>query len=99
MKDGYTKENAISKVCQDIISKEISESPYFKNITIKGGVVIHSISKNKRRATRDVDLDFVKYSLEDESILINNIDELIIKMKNLFSDKIFIANLKDARNN
>lgn len=32
-------------------------------------------------------------------MLVNNIDEVIVKMKNLFSDKIFIANLKDARNN
>lgn len=69
MKDGYTRVNAIAKVCQDIILKEISESPYFKNVTIKGGVVMHSISNDKRRATRDVDLDFIKYSLEDKSIL------------------------------
>lgn len=69
MEDGYTRVNVIAKVCQDIILKEISESSYFKNVTIKGGVVMHSISKDKRRATRDVDLDFIKYSLEDESIL------------------------------
>ena len=69
MKDGYTRVNAIAKACQDIILKEISESPYFKNVTIKGGVVMHSISNDKRRATRDIDLDFIKYSLEDDSIL------------------------------
>lgn len=68
MKEGYTRVNAVAKVCQDIILKEISESPYFRNVTIKGGVVMHSISNDKRRATRDIDLDFIKYSLEDESI-------------------------------
>ena len=36
---------------------------------------------------------------DDDSMPINNIDEVIVKMKNLFSNKIFIANLKDARNN
>ena len=36
---------------------------------------------------------------DDDSIPLNNIDEVIVKMKNLFSDKIFVANLKDARNN
>ncbi len=36
MKNGYTRVNAIAKACQDIILKEISESPYFKNVTIKG---------------------------------------------------------------
>lgn len=30
---------------------------------------MHSISKDLRRATRDMDLDFIKYSLEDNSII------------------------------
>lgn len=68
MKDGYSRANAIAKVCQDIILNEISKSSYVKNVTIKGGVVIHNISNDKRRATRDIDLDFIKYSLEDTSI-------------------------------
>ena len=29
---------------------------------------MHSISKDKRRATRDMDLDFIKYSLDDKHI-------------------------------
>ena len=29
---------------------------------------MHNISKDKRRATRDMDFDFIKYSLSDESI-------------------------------
>ena len=29
---------------------------------------MHSISKDKRRTTRDIDLDFIKYSLEDYRI-------------------------------
>lgn len=33
MKDGHTRVNAIAKVCQDIILKEISKSPYFRNVT------------------------------------------------------------------
>lgn len=69
IKEGYTKANAIAKVCQDVILNEIAKSPYFKNVTIKGGVVMHSISHDKRRATRDIDLDFIKYSLDDDSII------------------------------
>lgn len=69
IKEGYTKANAIAKVCQDVILNEIAKSPYFKNVTIKGGVVMHSISRDKRRATRDIDLDFIKYSLDDDSII------------------------------
>jgi len=72
---GYEFEEAESKVGQDIILLKISKSKYSKNITIKGGVVMHNISNNIRRATRDLDLDFIKYSLEDSAIL-NFIKEL-----------------------
>lgn len=41
---------------------------------------MHSISKDMRRATRDMDLDFIKYSLEDNSIIrfieeLSNVDD------------------------
>lgn len=65
---GYEFEEAESKVCQDIILLKISQSKYSKNITIKGGVVMHSISNDIRRATQDLDFDFIKYSLDDKSI-------------------------------
>ena len=66
--EGLTRELAASRVCQDIILKAISEGPLNRNVTIKGGVVMRSITKNNRRSTRDVDLDFIHYSLDDESI-------------------------------
>ena len=69
-----------SKAAQDIILLLLSGSKYSKNITIKGGVVMHNISHDKRRATRD--LDFIKYSLDDSSIK-NFIDELNKNNKNL----------------
>ena len=65
---GYKKDDAISKVAQDIILLKISKSNFSKYITIKGGVVMHSISRDNRRATRDLDMDFIKYSLDDDSI-------------------------------
>ena len=68
LKSGYGIIDAESKVCQDIILLKIASSKFSKNITIKAGVVIHSISNDLRRATRDLDLDFIKYSLEDSSI-------------------------------
>lgn len=65
---GYKKDDAISKVAQDIILLKISKSNFSEYVTIKGGVVMHSISRDNRRATRDLDMDFIKYSLEDNSI-------------------------------
>ena len=65
---GYEYADAESKVSQDIVLSKIWNSKYKNNITIKGGVVMYNISNNIRRATRDLDIDFIKYSLEDESI-------------------------------
>lgn len=77
---GYEFEEAEAKVGQDIILLKISKSKFSKNITIKGGVVMHSISNDIRRATRDLDLDFIKYSLDDKSIknfikVLNELDD------------------------
>ena len=65
---GYDEINAEAKVCQDIILALISQSQYNRNVTVKGGVVMRSITNNTRRATQDMDLDFIKYSLQDDSI-------------------------------
>ena len=66
--NGYGDANARAKVCQDLILKAISSSPLSKNVTIKGGVVMRSKTKNIRRATQDIDIDFIRYSLQDDSI-------------------------------
>lgn len=65
---GYSERNADTRVCQDIVLKAIARSNLGRNVTIKGGVVMRSITGNVRRATEDLDLDFIRYSLEDESI-------------------------------
>lgn len=65
---GYSERNADARVCQDIVLKAIVRSNLGRNVTIKGGVVMRSITGNVRRATEDLDLDFIRYSLEDESI-------------------------------
>ena len=65
---GYSERNADARVCQDVVLKAIARSDLGRNVTIKGGVVMRGITGNVRRATEDLDLDFIKYSLEDESI-------------------------------
>lgn len=65
---GYELNDARSKVAQDVVLTKICKSNFKNHITIKGGVVMHNISNSIRRATRDLDLDFIKYSLEDDSI-------------------------------
>ena len=83
--EGYSETNAQAKLCQDIIVNAISKSSLNRNVTIKGGVVMRSISSNARRATQDIDLDFIKYSISEESIKIfidklNCIEGIVLKM-------------------
>lgn len=68
IENGYGDTNAQAKVCQDLILKAIAKSSLNRNVTIKGGVVMRSKTKNVRRATQDLDLDFIRNSLSDESI-------------------------------
>lgn len=65
---GYQYKTASSLAGQDVFIYKLFKSKYKDNITLKGGVIMHSISKDKRRTTRDIDLDFIKYSLEDDRI-------------------------------
>lgn len=88
--NGYELTDAMAKVSQDIILLKISRSSLSHNVTIKGGVVMHNISKNKRRATRDVDFDFIKYSLDDKSIInfIKKLDKVDDGVKIIITGKI-----------
>ena len=83
IQNGYSDFNARAKVCQDIVLKSIASGNLSRNITVKGGVVMRSKSGNIRRATQDLDLDFIRYSLSNESI-----DAFIQKMNCLESLQI-----------
>ncbi len=81
--NGYQGDKASAKVCQDIVLKALSIGPLSRNVTIKGGVVMRSKTNNVRRATQDLDIDFIKYSLADEAI-----DSFICKLNCLEGIKI-----------
>ena len=68
IESGYGDENARAKVCQDIILKAIASGSLSRNVTIKGGVVMRSKTNNVRRATQDIDIDFIRYSIDDAAI-------------------------------
>lgn len=113
IENGYDLIDARSKVAQDIILSKISKSKFKNNITIKGGVVMHSISNSVRRATRDLDLDFIKYSLDDKSIIgfidrLNSVGdnitvEIVGKIEELhhqdYSGKRVYIKISDVNNN
>ena len=45
------------------------KSTYQIEKAVKVGVVMPNISKDMRRTTHDTDIDFIKYSQEDKSII------------------------------
>ena len=84
--EGLTRDLAAARVCQDIVLKAIAEGPLSRNVTIKGGVVMRSLTNNNRRATQDIDLDFIHYSLDDSAIRsfvekLNSIEGITIEMR------------------
>lgn len=110
VQNGLSDLNAKAKVCQDIVLKSIALGNLNRNITVKGGVVMRSKSGNVRRATQDLDLDFIRYSLSDESIdafiekmncieglriqRVGNIDEL--KQQEYKGKRVYIEILDEA---
>lgn len=76
IKEGYSDEKANAKVAQDVILLIISKIEYNKNVTLKGGVLMRSFSNDARRATKDLDIDLIRYSIDDSSLekLINKFD-------------------------
>lgn len=67
-KEGYSELNAMSRISQDILLKAIKDSGIEDNVTVKGGVLIRNISKDSRRATIDLDIDFVKLSISNDTV-------------------------------
>ena len=48
--EGLASDLAAARVCQDIVLTAISKGPLSRNITIKGGVVMRSITINNHTA-------------------------------------------------
>jgi len=66
--EGYTLAEAQAKVAHDAILCAIGRSGFKPNSTIKGGVVMCELTKELRRTTMDLDIDFVRYSISKTAI-------------------------------
>lgn len=66
--EGYSALNPSARTCQDVVLAMIAASPLKESVTVKGGVLMCALSGSKRRATQDIDLDFVRYPISDEAI-------------------------------
>ena len=65
---GYPPRKADAKIAHDIVLKAIENAGFHDKVTIKGGVVMSEITDAVRRATIDMDFDFLGYPLGDVSI-------------------------------
>lgn len=60
---GYKRAAARAKIAHDVVLAAIRSSGMKGFVTIKGGVVMSGITKAVRRATMDMDVDFVRRSM------------------------------------
>lgn len=74
--EGLSRELAAARVCQDVVLKAIAIGSLNRNVTIKGGVVMRSLTNNNRRATRDIDV-----CMDDEgaSLLKNSNEQTVVE--------------------
>ena len=65
---GYNEPKARSRIAHDVVLMAMEKSGLARNVTIKGGVVMSDITDDVRRATMDMDVDLIRYSLDDDKI-------------------------------
>ena len=66
--EGYSEDTAFAKIAHDVVIKAVRDSGFHDNLTVKGGVVMSSLTNVARRATMDMDMDFLRYPLTNEGI-------------------------------
>lgn len=65
---GYKRLEAQARVVHDVVLLAMHKSGFKTKSTIKGGVVMSSITRDIRRSTMDMDIDFVHHSISKRSI-------------------------------
>ena len=68
-KQGYGADTAQAKVVHDVVLLAMCRSGFKSNSTVKGGVVMSSLTGDVRRATMDMDIDFIRYSLGKPAVV------------------------------
>ena len=68
IKSGYRRPTAQAKVAHDVALLAMDRAGFKANSTIKGGVVMSSLTGDMRRATMDMDIDFIHHSISETSV-------------------------------
>lgn len=78
--NGFSFKDAQNLAAEEIILKKIGNSSLADNITLKGGILMYRLTRNERRVTKDIDFDFIRYSIDEVSI------QSFIQKLNSFND-------------
>lgn len=65
---GYSAVLAQARVVHDAVMLAIERSGFKSNGTIKGGVVMSALTKDLRRATMDMDIDFIHHPISEAGV-------------------------------
>jgi len=65
---GYSPRTADAKIAHDVILTAMRDAGFHDNLTVKGGVVMSGMTALARRATMDMDVDLLHYSLGEASV-------------------------------
>lgn len=65
---GYSAVLASAKVVHDVVLLAIARSGFKANGTLKGGVVMSALTKDIRRATLDMDIDFIHHPISEAGV-------------------------------
>jgi len=65
---GYSRRTADAKIAHDVILKAMRDAGFHDNLAVKGGVVMSGMTALARRATMDMDVDLLHYSLGETSM-------------------------------
>lgn len=65
---GYSEVLAQAKIVHDVLLLAIAKSGFKASGTLKGGVVMSALTKDIRRATMDMDVDFIRHSIGEAGV-------------------------------
>lgn len=84
-KRGLNEKEAEAHAAADIFLSKLGSSKMVDHVALKGGMLMYNLTKSARRATTDLDFDFLRYSIDDESI------RLFIQKLNMISDGVKVS--------
>ena len=89
---GYSAVLASAKVVHDVVLLAIGRSGFKTKGTLKGGVVMSALTKDIRRATLDMDIDFIHHPISEVGVrrfvnrLARSIPELAVSIRGRIID-------------